>query len=156
MSGNLIAFRMQKRNIFYKRFFHGSTLYGVQKSRLKVFRFFFVFVMLFEFPRISHCSGDSWFLLWHFESPLLPRAANLNPRCSLQRRIVQIVNHPYCSGQKTTDSSWGHPSEALGNLGSGNLDGEGLGEGWVKGGQFTSNLWPRWTDPVTARRVPSM
>jgi hypothetical protein len=28
-------------------------------------------------------------------------------------------------------------------------------EGWVKGGQFTSNLRPRWTDPVTARRVPS-
>ncbi len=33
--------------------------------------------------------------------------------------------------------------------------GEGWGEGWVKGGQFTSNLRPRWTDPVTARRVPS-
>jgi hypothetical protein len=30
-----------------------------------------------------------------------------------------------------------------------------LGEGWVRGGQFTSNLRPRWTDPVTARRVPS-
>jgi hypothetical protein len=29
------------------------------------------------------------------------------------------------------------------------------GEGWVKRGQFTSNLRPRWTDPVTARRVPS-
>jgi hypothetical protein len=29
------------------------------------------------------------------------------------------------------------------------------GEGWVKGGQFTSNLGLRWTDPVTARRVPS-
>ncbi len=29
------------------------------------------------------------------------------------------------------------------------------GEGWDKGGQFTSNLGPRWTDPVTARRVPS-
>jgi hypothetical protein len=24
-----------------------------------------------------------------------------------------------------------------------------------KGGQFTSNLRPRWTIPVTARRVPS-
>ncbi len=33
--------------------------------------------------------------------------------------------------------------------------GEGLGEGWDKGGQFTSNLRPRWTDPVTARRVLS-
>jgi hypothetical protein len=37
----------------------------------------------------------------------------------------------------------------------GNWRGEGLGEGWGKGGQFTSNLRPRWTDPVTARRVPS-
>ncbi len=33
--------------------------------------------------------------------------------------------------------------------------GEGLGEGWDKGGQLTSNLRPRWTSPVTARRVPS-
>ncbi len=33
--------------------------------------------------------------------------------------------------------------------------GEGLGKGWERGGQFTSNLRPRWTDPVTARRVPS-
>ncbi len=32
--------------------------------------------------------------------------------------------------------------------------GEGLGEGRGKGGQFTSNLRPRWTIPVTARRVP--
>ncbi len=42
--------------------------------------------------------------------------------------------------------------------GSGNLEGEGwarVGRGWVKGGQFTSNLRPRWTIPVTARRVPS-
>jgi hypothetical protein len=30
-----------------------------------------------------------------------------------------------------------------------------LGEGWGKWGQFTSNLRPRWTIPVTARRVPS-
>ncbi len=29
------------------------------------------------------------------------------------------------------------------------------GEGWNRGGQFASNLRPRWTDPVTARRVPS-
>ncbi len=39
---------------------------------------------------------------------------------------VESWLHPYCSGQK--------------------------GE---RGGQFTSNLRPRWTDPVTARRVPS-
>ncbi len=32
---------------------------------------------------------------------------------------------------------------------------EGLGEGWDRGVQFTSNLRPRWTNPVTARRVPS-
>jgi hypothetical protein len=29
------------------------------------------------------------------------------------------------------------------------------GKGRGRGGQFTSNLRPRWTDPVTARRVPS-
>ncbi len=29
------------------------------------------------------------------------------------------------------------------------------GKGRDRGGQFTSNLRPRWTDPVTARRVPS-
>ena len=33
--------------------------------------------------------------------------------------------------------------------------GEGLEKGLRRGGQFTSNLRPRWTDPVTARRVPS-
>ncbi len=33
--------------------------------------------------------------------------------------------------------------------------GEDWGKGWERGGQFTSNLRPRWTDPVTARRVPS-
>ncbi len=33
--------------------------------------------------------------------------------------------------------------------------GEGLGEGRGKGGQFTSNLRPRWTIPVTGRMVPS-
>ncbi len=29
------------------------------------------------------------------------------------------------------------------------------GKGGSRRGQFTSNLRPRWTDPVTARRVPS-
>jgi hypothetical protein len=29
------------------------------------------------------------------------------------------------------------------------------GKGWERGGQFTSNPRLRWTDPVTARRVPS-
>ncbi len=33
--------------------------------------------------------------------------------------------------------------------------GEGMGKGWGRGGQFTSNLRPRLTDPVTTRRVPS-
>ncbi len=33
--------------------------------------------------------------------------------------------------------------------------GECWGKGWERGGQFTSNLRPKWTDPVTARRVPS-
>jgi hypothetical protein len=29
------------------------------------------------------------------------------------------------------------------------------GEGWKRRDQFTSNLGPGWTDPITARRVPS-
>jgi hypothetical protein len=33
--------------------------------------------------------------------------------------------------------------------------GGGFGEGRVREGQFTSNLRPRWTGPVTAKRVPS-
>ncbi len=33
--------------------------------------------------------------------------------------------------------------------------GRDWGKGWERGGQFTSNLRPRWKDPVTARRVPS-
>jgi hypothetical protein len=35
------------------------------------------------------------------------------------------------------------------------LAGADGGNGWDRGGQFTSNLRPRWTDPVSARRVPS-
>ncbi len=47
--------------------------------------------------------------------------------------------------------SRGRLSEALGSWGSGNLEGwGGLGEGWGKWGQFTSNLRLRWTIPVTA------
>ncbi len=43
---------------------------------------------------------------------------------------------------------------AVGVLGIWKGEGQ-LGEGWGKWGQFTSNLRPRWTIPVTARRVPS-
>ncbi len=43
----------------------------------------------------------------------------------------------------------------INNLGTGNLEWGGSGEGSGRGGQFTSNLGPGWTDPVTARRVPS-
>jgi hypothetical protein len=39
--------------------------------------------------------------------------------------------------------------------GSGNLEGEGWVKGGTRQGQFTSNRRPRWTIPVTARRVPS-
>jgi hypothetical protein len=42
-----------------------------------------------------------------------------------------------------------------GERGEGNLEGGGLSKGWNREGQFTSNLRLRWTDPVTARRVPS-
>ncbi len=38
-----------------------------------------------------------------------------------------------CSGQKISDSSEGRLSEALGNLGSGNLEGGGQGRGLRKG-----------------------
>ncbi len=62
--------------------------------------------------------------------------------------------HP-CSRQKMPGCSWGRLSEARGVWGAGNLEGGGLGRGWVKGGQFTSNLGARKTGPVTARRVPS-
>ncbi len=42
----------------------------------------------------------------------------------------------------------------LKNLVTGNLEWGGKGKGLREGGgQFTSNLRPRWTDPVTARRV---
>jgi hypothetical protein len=44
---------------------------------------------------------------------------------------------------------------ALINLGSGNLEWGGKGKGWERGGQFTSNLRPRWTDPVTEGGFPS-
>jgi hypothetical protein len=41
------------------------------------------------------------------------------------------------------------------NLGSGNLEWGGDGKGWERGGQFTSNLRPRWADPVTEGGFPS-
>ncbi len=56
-----------------------------------------------------------------------------------------------CSGQKTPDCSWGRLSEALGNWGSGNLEGGGFGERvgtgevslqatWDRGGRILSQL----------------
>jgi hypothetical protein len=51
------------------------------------------------------------------------------------RRWPLPFNNIYtnCSGQKTPDSSWCCLSEALGNLGSGNLEGGGFGERVGKG-----------------------
>jgi hypothetical protein len=57
----------------------------------------------------------------------------------------------YCSGQKTPDCSWGRLSKALGNWGSGNLEGGGFGERvgtgevslqatWDRGGRILSQL----------------
>ncbi len=44
----------------------------------------------------------------------------------------------------------------LGNSGgSGFWNGGYMSQGREMGSQFTSNLDTRWTDPVTARRVPS-
>ncbi len=59
-------------------------------------------------------------------------------------------NHK-CSGQKTPDSTWGRLSEALGNWGSGNLEGGGFGgrvgtgevslqATWDRGGRILSQL----------------
>ncbi len=39
--------------------------------------------------------------------------------------------------------------------GVGISDWGGNGEGWKQEDQFTSNLGSGWTDPITARRVPS-
>ncbi len=60
-----------------------------------------------------------------------------------------------CSRQEMSGYSRGRHSEAQGVWGLGKSEGGGWGEGWVRGGQFTSNLGLRCTDPVTARRVPS-
>ena len=60
------------------------------------------------------------------------------------------VFQKYCSGQKTPES-WGRLSEALGNWGSGNLEGGGFGERvgtgevslkatWDRGGRILSQL----------------
>ncbi len=44
----------------------------------------------------------------------------------------------------------------LGNPGGSGFWNEGyMNKGRERGSQFTSNLGTRWTDPVTARRVPS-
>jgi hypothetical protein len=45
--------------------------------------------------------------------------------CSMDMDMQR--RHGYCSGQKTPDSSEGRLSVALGNLGSGNLEGGGFG-----------------------------
>jgi hypothetical protein len=44
----------------------------------------------------------------------------------------------------------------LGNSGGSEFwNGGYMSQGREMGSQFTSNLRPRWTDPATARRVPS-
>ncbi len=51
-----------------------------------------------------------------------------------------------CSGQQEPEYSRGRLCKALGSWGSGNLEGRGwLGRGWVKVGQFITNLGLRWT-----------
>ncbi len=51
-------------------------------------------------------------------------------------------NNLNCSGQKMPES-WGHHSEALGNLGSGNLEGGGIGERVEKGEVSLPATWDR-------------
>ncbi len=65
---------------------------------------------------------------------------------------VSKINNVYnCSGQKTPDYSWGRLSGALGNWGSGNLEGGGFGyrvgtgevslqATWDRGGRILSQL----------------
>jgi hypothetical protein len=47
--------------------------------------------------------------------------------------LSQSENNYVCSGQKTPDHPWGRLSEAWGDWGSGNLEGEGLGKGLGQG-----------------------
>jgi hypothetical protein len=54
--------------------------------------------------------------------------------------LILIPDPGSCSGQKTPES-WGRLSEALGNLGSGNLEGEGLGKGVGQGGVSLQATW---------------
>ncbi len=64
---------------------------------------------------------------------------------------IVVHEHDYCSGQKKPDCPWGRLSEALGNWGSGNLEGGGFGERvgtgevslqatWDRGGRILSQL----------------
>jgi hypothetical protein len=61
----------------------------------------------------------------------------------------------------TRENKNGHPNECIRIFGSGKPRGVGIsgkrphGVGEGNGSQFTSNPGTRWTDPVTARRVPS-
>jgi hypothetical protein len=80
-------------------------------------------------------SSDEWriFLSYH----LYPSS----------RRSGSRYTVGYCSGQEKP-GSWSRRSEAHNypgywEFGMGN--GEGMGRGWGRGGQFTSNLRPRWT-----------
>jgi hypothetical protein len=43
----------------------------------------------------------------------------------------------------------------INNLGFRETGGGGMGRVGTRGGQFTSNLGKRWTNPDTSRRVPS-
>ncbi len=84
---------------------------------------------------------------------LLPLMLSFHPLQTLSPIIKLLTTD--CSRRGTLDSSWDRLSEARVSGVPGIWRGEGLGEGWEREGQFTSNLRPRWTDPVTARRVPS-
>jgi hypothetical protein len=61
-------------------------------------------------------------------------------------RTQHSLNNSYCSGQQEPEYSRGRLCKALGSWGSGNLEGRGgVGKGWVKVGQFITNLGLRWT-----------
>ncbi len=84
--------------------------------------------------------------------PLLP-LTRLSPG-----PVFGVIRLSFCAGSFEPDLRC-RPNECI--FGSGKLQGSGFWNGGyiTRGGkwedQFTSNLGKRWTDPVTARRVPS-
>ncbi len=81
---------------------------------------------------------------YHWDSCLTALEGNrlqsaIQPAAPVRPPLILL----HCSRQKTPDSSWGRLSEALGNLGSGNLEGGGFGERVGKGEVSLQATWDR-------------